>query len=44
MAGREPLLHLKDMVMGMDGKVRMAEIGGEVLPPPKPEREGTAPG
>lgn len=26
-AGRMPVLHLKDMVMGPDGKVRMAEIG-----------------
>ena len=26
-SGRMPVLHLKDMVMGPDGKVRMAEIG-----------------
>jgi len=27
LAGRMPILHLKDMVYGPDGKVRMAEIG-----------------
>ncbi|MCD6365548.1 MAG: sugar phosphate isomerase/epimerase, partial [Planctomycetes bacterium] len=30
-AGREPLLHLKDMLVMPDGEVRMAEVGAGIL-------------